>query len=88
MASPAGPCEWCGGPQVWTIIRGDMYVSCDGGCLPLPFAELVPPPDSMDLRPISEVIRGMELPEEEGVVPLEGSDARTSVEGDDYELPF
>ncbi len=41
---PAGPCEWCGGPQVWTIVRGEMYVSCDGGCQPLPLEGLVPTP--------------------------------------------
>jgi len=35
MAAPAGLCEWCGGPQRWTLIRGDIYVVCLLGCLPL-----------------------------------------------------
>ena len=37
MNAPAGPCEWCGGPQLWTVVRGEMWVSCKRGCLPLPF---------------------------------------------------
>jgi len=36
MAAPAGPCEWCGGPQWWTVVLGEMWVSCKRGCLPLP----------------------------------------------------
>ncbi len=75
MSSPAGPCEWCGGPQSWTIIRGDMYVSCDGGCLPLPFPDLVPPPDSPELFE-GPVMWVKELTEEGGVVPPEGHGAR------------
>jgi len=42
MAAPAGPCEWCGGPQQWTIIRGDMYTRCVSGCMPLSLEGLVP----------------------------------------------
>ena len=66
-----GPCEWCGGSQVWTTIRGEVYVSCDGGCSPLPGLGLDPPPDS------EEFVRSEETPKvehskEEGVVPLEG----------------
>ena len=37
MAAPAGPCEWCGGPQWWTIVHDEMWVCCKRGCLPLPF---------------------------------------------------
>ena len=70
---PAGPCEWCGGPQRWTIIRGDMYVSCDGGCLPLDLEGLVPPSDSEELVRLEQTPK-MEHPREEGVVPLEGGD--------------
>ncbi len=44
MAPPAGPCEWCGGPQNWAIIRGDMYVRCIGGCQGLWADQLVIPP--------------------------------------------
>ncbi len=43
MPAPAGPCEWCGGPQWWTFIRGEMYVACKRGCAPLPLEGLVPP---------------------------------------------
>jgi len=32
MAAPAGPCEWCGGPQQWTVVAGEMYVRCVAGC--------------------------------------------------------
>ncbi len=77
MSSPAGACEWCGGPQHWTIIRGDMYVSCDGGCVPLPLEGLVPPPDC------EEVVAPEEKPNStggtsckgEGSKPCEGVDA-------------
>ena len=41
MAAPAGPCEWCGGPQSWTIISDAMYVRCVGGCQGL-FGEAAP----------------------------------------------
>ncbi len=43
MAAPAGPCEWCGGPQWWTVVRGEMWVCCKLGCLPLPLeGEVLP----------------------------------------------
>ena len=77
--SVAGRCEWCGGPAAWTVIRGEVYVSCDGGCMPLPLEGLVAPPDSPELvDPFArgderELLRGQE------VVPPEGSEARTSV---------
>jgi len=57
---------------VWTFIRGEMYVSCEGGCIPLPLEGLSPPPDSEELRPppegVSEVehslrVEGRETPE-------------------------
>ncbi len=48
MSAPAGPCEWCGGQQSWTIISGDMFVRCSRGCMSLDLEELVPP------HPISE----------------------------------
>jgi len=48
MSAPAGPCEWCGGPQSWTIIAGEMYVRCQGGCSSLFPEERIDvlPPDS------------------------------------------
>ena len=45
MSAPAGTCEWCGGSQFWTVIRGVVHVSCVSGCLPLPLEGLVPHPD-------------------------------------------
>ena len=78
MSAPAGPCEWCGGPQHWTIIAGEVYVSCDEGCLPLDLEGLVPPMSASELqgggglRPVSELLGSM------GVVPLEGRETETS----------
>ncbi len=75
MASPAGPCEWCGGQQRWTVIRGLVHVSCVLGCLPLPLECLVPPPDSdvrdsePGFRPIGTFLR------KEGTEPCEGGEA-------------
>ena len=87
--SVAGPCEWCGGPQVWTIIRGEVYESCNGGCSPLPGLGLDPPPDSKELRSPLEHIRERiaELIPGEGVGPLEGAAAKMSVPKDS-KLPF
>ncbi len=39
MSAPAGPCEWCGGPSWWTVIRGEVWTLCKQGCLPLPLEE-------------------------------------------------
>jgi len=47
MSAPAGPCEWCGGPQWWTIASGVMYVKCQAGCQSLfPSERVVLLPDS------------------------------------------
>ncbi len=57
MTAPAGPCEWCGGPQWWTIVSGVMYVKCQLGCVSL-FPEErynFSPPDG-DLEHVSEVL--------------------------------
>ena len=79
MGSPAGKCEWCGGPQNWTIVRGEMYVLCQAGCLglfdegpgdPLPDSEW---PRGMDYQ------GAMEHPSEGGVPPLEGGATDESV---------
>ncbi len=88
MSAPAGPCEWCGGPQQWTIIRDEMYVRCVLGCLPLDLEDLVPP------LPISE--GDFWTPEGAGEgtilrmggVPPEGSAAKTSDSRDNDGLPF
>ncbi len=85
MSGPATPCEWCGGPTVWTIMRGEVYVSCDSGCLPLPLEGLVPPTDSELPERLGEVRGRMELERGGGVMPLEGGDAKTS--GTEVEWP-
>jgi len=87
MHSPAGPCEWCGGPQHWTIIAGEMYVSCDGGCSPIPGLGLDPPPDSPELVDPNEVSLWIGTSEEGGgSKPYEGAGADDLEE--DYVLPF
>ena len=75
-----GPCEWCGGTQVWTTIRGEVYVSCDNGCSPLSGLGLEPPSDSDELRRPEETPKRseMEPSTEGGVVPCEGDDADES----------
>ncbi len=76
MSAPAGPCEWCGGPQRWTVIRGELYVTCELGCLPLPLEEFsAPPPDGKELEAAAE---RAELFEEGDGVPREGGADRTS----------
>ena len=76
--SVAGPCEWCGGPQVWTVIRGEVYTSCDNGCLPLPMEGLVPPPACEDGA--VRMKDAMELSyQEEGKGTPEGRESNTSV---------
>jgi len=74
--APAGPCEWCGGPQNWTIHAGEMYVRCIGGCLPLFDEEVViPPPLILETLLERVAISEMELSEGWGVVPFVGGDA-------------
>ncbi len=86
--SLCGPCEWCGGPQSWTIIAGVVYTSCDGGCLPLPLEGLVPPPDSPELKkPVTEETPNGTLQGGGGSSTYEGDEARTDVPKNS-ELPF
>ncbi len=78
MTPPAGPCEWCGGPQWWTIVAGVMYVKCQLGCVSL-FPEDrydFPPPDG-DLDELVPKV-SMERIREEGVGPPEGAAANGS----------
>jgi len=97
MTAPAGPCEWCGGPQWWTIVSGVMYVKCQAGCVSL-FPEErfnFDPPDG-DLEHISSIIpRVMGTQGGTEGVTLEGSDARvngkkpkTGPGQTDQDLPF
>ena len=71
MAAPAGPCEWCGGPQLWTFVRNEMYVSCRLGCLPLPLGSFVTKP--CDRQP--SIDGGMEVARE---LPESGAGAGSS----------
>ncbi len=80
MAAPAGPCEWCGGPQQWTFIAGEMYVRCVTGCLPLELGGLVPPSDSEDSDLTGRSREGLEPIRGEGVGPCEGRDSAGQVE--------
>ena len=88
MTAPAGPCEWCGGPQNWTVASGVMYVRCINGCQSLFTGERV------DLLPSSErslpYLEGRDevgtFGGEEGV-PRKGADAGTTISKDD-DLPF
>jgi len=86
MTAPAGPCEWCGGPQFWTIASGVMYVKCQGGCTSL-FPEErfnFPPPNSEKSEILErEFHEGGTLGTEEGVTPL-GREAEES----EHDLPF
>jgi len=89
MTAPAGPCEWCGGPQWWTIIRDEMYVKCKGGCLPLPFEGEVPLPDQPgDLEPIAPIVsRVLEQMDDGRVYPVKAGTQTRVIDTSD-ELPF
>ena len=79
MNSPAGPCEWCGGPQSWTIVRGEMYTECQGGCLGLFDEGPDNPPTACDVALwVGEGRDEMEPPDGGRVVPLEGGDTEES----------
>ncbi len=73
---------------MWTFIRGEMYVSCVDGCVPLPLEGLVPPlSDGEDPDGHYEGGALDGTSEETGGVPCEGGDA--SMNGKkDHELPF
>ena len=87
MSAPAGPCEWCGGPQHWTTIRGEVYVSCDMGCLPLPMEGFAAAPPDGDGPEETPKVAEMEPEERERVAPCEGAADRTS-DIQDPELPW
>jgi len=77
MTSPAGPCEWCGGPQNWTFIRGEMYVRCVDGCAGLfPEGPVDSPPNSEGAEEFYEGGALLEHSEEEGSTPGYGDDTR------------
>ncbi len=83
MTAPAGPCEWCGGPQWWTFVRGVMYVRCQGGCQSLFPEERVGfsrPVGDDPLGLLSRVI--VEPYRDGGVVPFVGGDAKGDFDDD------
>ncbi len=88
MAAPAGDCEWCGGPQQWTFIGGDMFVNCLRGCMSLALEGLVSPsvPHSEEgLIVTSSAEKGTILGLEG--VPLVGGDSNESaLDGCDSQL--
>ena len=51
-----GVCKQCGSTQAWTLIGGEVYTSCDAGCLPLPLENLAPPRDSPELIKPTELV--------------------------------
>jgi len=82
MSSTTGPCEWCGGPQLWTMVRGDMYVTCQADCR----ADQL---ELLDLPPVyakgEEFAREhWEQPEIGRVGPPEGREAETSLTDVEY----
>jgi len=80
LAAPAGPCEWCGGPQLWTTVRGIIYVRCAGGCLPLPLAGMVPADEGY--------VSGREAEAVDSAPAGSLQDARDLAEREDDDLPF
>ena len=72
-----GTCDRCGSPQVWTFHAGDVWVACPKLCLDDQVDMFGRNPPLMAL--CSEAEGVAELSEREGVVPLEGGAARTSV---------
>ena len=79
--SVAGPCEWCGGPQKWTIRAGEMFVHCDAGCLGLELEPPVPPPDSEDGRRSIDAKRFDGTRRYPEGVPQEGRETKTTATG-------
>ncbi len=73
LPSFLGACRTCGGPQVWTIVHGEVWVACRDGSH-----------DQLEIfgLPTLNVKEGEELddvhwepPQECGVVPPESGDA-------------
>ncbi len=75
MSAPAGDCEWCGGPQQWTIHHGEMYVRCEYclGLLPEDQVTILPPISEETLPYLEGRDEGGTYSRMEGV-PCEGSE--------------
>ena len=78
MTAPAGPCEWCGGPQWWTVVSDVMYVKCQAGCISLfpseRFSFLPPEGELLELDD-AYCSSHVELNGGRRVEPYEGGDA-------------
>jgi len=74
MSELAGPCEWCGGPQQWTVHAGEVLERCVNGCIPI-WEVVVLPPGSEDGDEEWYEGGAMEHSEREGVVSCEGGAA-------------
>ena len=86
MSSSGGSCERCGGPQFWTIVRGEVWVACEDDCLSDQhdlFLPRTPPLIALEdpLESLGTVLEG------EGSGTLEGGDATVRMSEED-ELPF
>ncbi len=88
MTAPAGPCEWCGGPQQWTFIRGELFVRCKKQCsleLDLEGFGTTPPISDEGLGPLRCPLEPLG---NGGVVaPMRGDDSNRSIDDED-DLPF
>ena len=68
-----GLCVRCGGPQVWTLVSGDVWVACEHDCLSEQLDAFGRNPPLMAIS--SEGEDHLEPLEGERVGPLEGSAA-------------
>jgi len=87
MTAPAGPCEWCGGPQWWTVASGVMYVKCQAGCVSLFPEERVnfdPPSDKRSLEGLLRIESGNGTTGGSKGVTRSGREAKET----DDDLPF
>ena len=73
---PGVTCEWCGGPMVWTIVRGEQWVACRDGNHDQGELFGLPPLDVKEGEEFHE--KHWEPSGKAGVVPYEGDDASES----------
>ena len=80
-------CVRCGGPQVWTSVRGETWVACQADCIDdqvdmfgrnPPLVALCEEPEE------TPKAAGVEHSGGEGVVPLEGGATNGSDEGTEW----
>ncbi len=88
MTAPAGPCEWCGGPQQWTVALGKMFVRCEFGCLGIFEERVTITSEQRGVDRAHELaLQGIGTPGKDGGVPCEGDAAKMS-DSELDELPF